>query len=175
MHGTHCDDAEIALLAERGATRVRVPDDRGQPRRRLRAGRRLREAGASPVCVGSDSNTILDPLAELRELEHVARRTAERRNVLVADGDDGPAPYLLSCGWAHGARALGLPTPVIEADAPADLIAIDLDHAEIAGVADEHLARRDRDGRLRRARHPHLGRRPLAPDTSARADRHAGR
>ena len=92
-----------------------------------------------PVCVGSDSNTILDPLAELRELEHVARRTAERRNVLVADGDDGPAPYLLSCGWAHGARALGLPAPVIDAGAPADLIAIDLDHAEIAGVADEHL------------------------------------
>ena len=100
---------------------------------------RLREAGV-PVCVGSDSNTLLDPLAELRELEHVARRTARRRNVLVADGDRGPAPYLLSCGWEHGARALGLPAPVIEADAPADLIAIDLDHAEIAGVADEHLA-----------------------------------
>jgi len=139
VHGTHCDDAEIALLAERGASVCACPTTEGNLGDGYVPVRRLREAGVA-VCVGSDSNTILDPLAELRELEHVARRTAERRNVLVADGDGGPAPYLLSCGWANGARALGLPTPVIEADAPADLIAIDLDHAEIAGVADEHLA-----------------------------------
>jgi formimidoylglutamate deiminase len=139
VHGTHCDDAEIALLAERGATVCACPTTEGNLGDGYVPARRLREAGVA-VCVGSDSNTILDPLAELRELEHVARRTAERRNVLVADGDNGPAPYLLSCGWAHGAHALGLPAPVIEADAPADLIAIDLDHAEIAGVADEHLA-----------------------------------
>ena len=139
VHGTHCDDAEIALLAGRGASVCACPTTEGNLGDGYVPVRRLREAGVA-VCVGSDSNTILDPLAELRELEHVARRTAERRNVLVADGDGGPAPYLLSCGWANGARALGLPTPVIEADAPADLIAIDLDHAEIAGVADEHPA-----------------------------------
>ena len=138
VHGTHCDDAEIALLAARGATVCACPTTEGNLGDGYLPARRLKAAGV-PICVGSDSNTILDPLAELRELEHVARRTAERRNVLVADGDDGPAPYLLSCGWAHGARALGLPVPVIDAGAPADLIAIDLDHAEIAGVADEHL------------------------------------
>ncbi len=139
VHGTHCDDAEIALLAQRGATVCACPTTEGNLGDGYVPARRLRAAGV-PVCVGSDSNTILDPLVELRELEHVARRTAERRNVLVADGDDGPAPYLLSCGWAHGANALGLPVPVIDAGAPADLIAIDLDHAEVAGVADEHLA-----------------------------------
>jgi formimidoylglutamate deiminase len=139
VHGTHCDDAEIALLKERGATVCACPTTEGNLGDGYVPARRLFAAGV-PICVGSDSNTILDPLAELRELEHVARRTAERRNVLVAAGDDGPAPYLLSCGWGHGAHALGLPVPVIEAGAPADLIAIDLDHAQIAGVADEHLA-----------------------------------
>ena len=38
------------------------------------------------ICIGSDSNTIIDPLAELREIEHCARRLAERRNVLVPAG-----------------------------------------------------------------------------------------
>ncbi len=139
VHGTHCDDAEIALLAARGATVCACPTTEGNLGDGYVPARRLREAGVA-ICVGSDSNTILDPIVELRELEHVARRTAERRNVLVADGDTGPAPYLLQCGWAHGAHALGLPAPLIEADAPADLIAIDLDDPEIAGVADEHLA-----------------------------------
>ncbi|MDX6375879.1 MAG: formimidoylglutamate deiminase, partial [Gaiellaceae bacterium] len=139
VHGTHCDDAEIALLAGRGATVCACPSTEGNLGDGYVPARRLFHAGV-PICVGSDSNTILDPLAEMRELELVARRTAQRRNVLVAEGDDGPAPYLLACGWAHGARALGLPVPVVEAGAPADLIALDLGHAEIAGVADEHLA-----------------------------------
>ncbi len=38
VHGTHCDDAEIALLARHYGERLRVPDHRGQPRRRLRPG-----------------------------------------------------------------------------------------------------------------------------------------
>ena len=55
-------------------------------------------------------------------------------------GDRGPAPFLLDCGWSAGSRALGLAAPLIETDAPADLIAIDLMDDEIAGTADEHLA-----------------------------------
>ena len=82
VHGTHCDDAEIALLAERGATVCACPTTEGNLGDGYVPARRLQAAGV-PICVGSDSNTILDPLAELRELEHVARRTAERRNVLV--------------------------------------------------------------------------------------------
>ena len=123
MHGTHCDDAEIALLAERGASVCACPTTEGEPRRRLRA-RPPAARGRRRLCVGSDSNVrILDPLEELRELEHVARRTALRRNVLVADGDDGPAPTLLRAAGRNGARALGLPEPRIAAGAPADLVA----------------------------------------------------
>ena len=139
VHGTHCDDAEVALLAARGATVCACPSTEANLGDGYVPVARLMRAGV-PVSVGSDSNTLLDPLAELRELEHVARRSALRRNVLVADGDPGPAPYLLACGWEHGARSLGLPAPLIEAGAPADLIALDLAHPEIAGTADEHLA-----------------------------------
>ncbi len=139
VHGTHCDDAEIALLAARGATVCACPTTEANLGDGYVPARRLLGSGV-PIAVGSDSNTIIDPLLEIRELEHVARRTAQRRNVLVATGDAGPAPYLLSCGWSSGAAALGLPAPVIETGAPADLIALDLDDPEIAGVADAHLA-----------------------------------
>jgi formimidoylglutamate deiminase len=91
------------------------------------------------LSVGSDSNTRIDPLEELRELEACARRTALRRNVLIGPDDAGPGPLLLRAGWADGARALGLPEPRIAVGAPADLVAVDLHGDELAGVADEDL------------------------------------
>ena len=81
-----------------------------------------------PICIGTDSNTIIDPLAELREIEHCARRLVERRNVLVPPGDDGPTPYLLEIGGRNGARAIGLGDPPGEVE-------VDLDHPLLAGVA----------------------------------------
>jgi cytosine/adenosine deaminase-related metal-dependent hydrolase len=81
-----------------------------------------------PICIGTDSNTIIDPLAELREIEHCARRLVERRNVLVPPGDDGPTPYLLEIGGRNGARAIGLGDPP-------GAVEIDLDHPLLADVA----------------------------------------
>lgn len=139
VHGTHCDDAELDLLAARGAGVCVCPTTEANLGDGYAPVRRMFERGI-PVSLGSDSNTILDPIVEARELEAMARRTAGQRNVLVRPGDPGPAGYLLECSWDAGARALGLPAPRICAGAPADLIAIDLDGDEVAGVADEHLA-----------------------------------
>ena len=139
VHGTHCDDAELDLLAERGAGVCVCPTTEANLGDGFAPVRRMFERGI-PVSLGSDSNTILDPIVEARELEAMARRMAGQRNVLVRPGDPGPAGYLLECSWDAGARALGLPAPRVASGAPADLIAVDLDGDEIAGVADEHLA-----------------------------------
>ena len=80
---------------------------------------------------GADSNVRLDPFEEARETEGCARRQSGRRNVLVADGDAGPAPSLWRCLTEHGARSLGLAAPGIAAGGPADLVALDLEHPEI--------------------------------------------
>jgi formimidoylglutamate deiminase len=138
VHGTHVDASEIDLLAEAGATVCVCPSTEGN----LGDGyvpARARVAAGVPLAVGSDSNTRVDPLEELRELELIARRTAGRRNVLVAPGSGGPTAGLLAVGQVHGATALGLVPRRLEAGAPADLVAIDLEHPEIAGVADAHL------------------------------------
>ena len=71
------------------------PDGRRRARRSARA-RRPRPTSATAtcppcgifergirVCIGSDSNTVIDPIQEMREIEAIARRSAERRNVLV--------------------------------------------------------------------------------------------
>lgn len=139
VHGTHVDAAEIALLAAAESTVCVCPTTEANLGDGYAPVRALFEAGV-PMSIGSDSNTIIDPLVEARELEHIARRTALRRNVLVRPGEDGPARVLLDVLWDFGARSLGLPEPRIAAGAPADLVALDLGDDEIAGVADEHLA-----------------------------------
>ena len=139
VHGTHCDDAELDLLAERQAGVCVCPTTEANLGDGYAPVKRMFERGIS-ISLGSDSNTILDPIVEARELEAMARRTAGQRNVLVRAGDSGPAGALLEASWDAGARALGLPLPRIAEGAPADLIALDLSNDEIAGVADEHLA-----------------------------------
>ena len=49
VHATHADGHELDLLRDAGARDLRVPDDRGEPRRRLPAGRPSRASRASAV------------------------------------------------------------------------------------------------------------------------------
>jgi formimidoylglutamate deiminase len=127
IHATHISDRELDLLAESGATVCACPTTEANLGDGFLPALELMERRV-PICIGTDSNTVIDPLAELREIEHCARRLVERRNVLVPPGDVGPAPYLLEIGGPNGARALGLD------HAPGE-VEIDLDHPLLAGVA----------------------------------------
>jgi formimidoylglutamate deiminase len=131
VHGTHASDAELDLLAEAGASVCLCPTTEANLGDGYLPALRLFERGIR-VCVGTDSNTVIDPVVEVREVESVARRTAERRNVLVPDGDDGPTGYLLTVGSRFGAEALGL-------GSVAD-IELDLSHPSLAGVAERDAA-----------------------------------
>jgi formimidoylglutamate deiminase len=133
VHATHASDAELDHLADAGAVICACPTTEANLGDGYLPAERIFARGI-PVCIGSDSNTVIDPIQEIREIEAVARRTAERRNVLVPPGEAGPTPYLLAAGSANGARALGLD--------PAALPDIEIFDAEpeLAGVAPEHLA-----------------------------------
>jgi formimidoylglutamate deiminase len=131
VHGTHASDAELDLLAGAGASVCLCPTTEANLGDGYLPALRLFERGIR-VCIGTDSNTVIDPVAEVREVEAVARRTAERRNVLVAAGDDGPTGYLLTVGSRFGAEALGLPPPPD--------VEVDLSHPSLAGVAERDAA-----------------------------------
>ena len=126
VHATHVTDHELDLLATGGSTVCACPTTEANLGDGFLPARRLLER-AIPVCIGSDSNTVIDPILELREIEACARRQAEQRNVLVPAGEDGPTGYLLEIGTVNGARALGFDGPVGEVD-------VDLDTPSLRGV-----------------------------------------
>ena len=139
VHATHVSPVELDLLAQTGSTVCACPTTEANLGDGFLPAAELWERGV-PVSLGADSNVRLDPFEEARETEGCARRQSGRRNVLVADGDAGPAPSLWRCLTEHGARSLGLAAPGIVAGAPADLVALDLEHPEIRAVEPRHLA-----------------------------------
>jgi formimidoylglutamate deiminase len=126
VHATHASDGELDLIAEAGASVCVCPTTEANLGDGYLPAVRMFERGIR-VCIGTDSNTVIDPVVELREIEAVARRSVQRRNVLVPEGADGPTGYLLEVGSHRGAEALGL-TAV-----PAE-IELDLSQPHMAGV-----------------------------------------
>jgi formimidoylglutamate deiminase len=139
VHATHVSPNELDLLARTGSTVCACPTTEANLGDGFLPALELWERDV-PVSFGADSNVRLDGFEEARETEGCARRQSGRRNVLVAEGDAGPAPSLWRCLTGHGARSLGLAPPGIVAGAPADLAALDLDHPEIRAVEPQHLA-----------------------------------
>jgi formimidoylglutamate deiminase len=139
VHATHASEGELDLLAQSGSTVCACPTTEANLGDGFLPAAGLWERGV-PVSFGADSNVRLDPFEEARETEGCARRQSGRRNVLVAEGEMGPAPSLWRCLTGAGARSLGIPPAGIVAGAPADLVALDLRHPEIRGVAARDLA-----------------------------------
>ena len=127
VHATHVSERELDLLAGRRLDRLRLPDHRGQPRRRLPARPPSCWSGRAGLHRHGLEHDHRSDLAELREIEHCARRLAERRNVLVPAGDGRPDRLPARDRPGNGARALGL-------DGPAGEVEVDLDTRSLAGV-----------------------------------------
>jgi formimidoylglutamate deiminase len=126
VHATHANGHELDLLAESGARVCVCPTTEANLGDGFVPVEEICKRGIG-MCVGSDSNVRIDPLEELRELEGIARRRAERRNVISVS-------TLLCCGADEGAAALGL-------ERWAD-VEVDLEHPALAGIEprDVHAA-----------------------------------
>ena len=139
VHATHASDTEIALLARYGCTVCVCPTTEGDLGDGIAPYAALLSARI-PLAIGSDSNTRLDPIEELRWAEYSARMRYQRRRVLIADELASPGPLLLTYGTRCGAAALGLETGIIAPGMPADFVAVDSNHPSIAGwTADDFL------------------------------------
>ena len=92
------------------------------------------------LAIGSDSNTRLDPMEELRWAEYSACMRYQRRRVLVSDEQIAPGSLLLEYGTRYGAIALGLETGSIAPGMWADFVVVDMQHPSLAGwTADDFL------------------------------------
>ncbi len=134
VHGVHVSDPDVALLAEHDAIVATCPTTEGSLGDGHLPALRYRDAGVR-LAIGSDSQVILDPFEELRELETLARRERRTRHALLAHAGD---LWGTVCG--AGRASLGLDAPA-GADAAGGTIAVDLDHPRLAGVPDEDVLR----------------------------------
>ncbi|MGZ8981679.1 MAG: TRZ/ATZ family hydrolase [Burkholderiaceae bacterium] len=133
VHAVHLEDAELGLLAERGASIAHCPASN------LKLGSGIAPiadalASGVNVAIGTDgaaSNNRVDMLSELRLAALLAKGAA-------ADASALPAPAVLEAATLGGAQALGLRSRIgsIEAGKEADLVAFDLSPPETQPLYD---------------------------------------
>lgn len=128
VHATHLDDAEVALIAKSKATVAICTTTEAN----LGDGFfRLRDfiAGDGAFGIGSDSNTSISPIEELRWLEYGQRLLHQQRNIAVTTKQTSVGEYL----WQKAVRDGRIST---QQDCKGDYLMLDENAAAFAGVND---------------------------------------
>ena len=138
VHATHITAEEKQRLAACGAVAGLAPTTEADLGDGVFQGRGYIDRGGA-VGIGSDSNTVIDPFVELRQLEYSQRLFCLERNVLGrSDVPVGQYLYLLTA--AGGARALAQPLGAIARGWRADFVVLDADEpALVAQTIDDVL------------------------------------
>jgi len=145
-HGVHCDEREIALLAETGTGVAHCPASNMKIASGAAPTTAMLAAGVD-VGVGTDgpaTNNDLDVFDELRDAAMLAKLREDDASVL-------PATQAFGLATEGAAAATGLPGGRIEPGAPADLAVVDLTAPHLTPVNDpvSHLAYAVRAGDVR--------------------------
>ena len=126
VHGTHVSKEDIALVARSGADVCFCPTTEADLGDGIGPADEYSKAGV-PLSLGSDSNAVIDILAEAERLEAHDRLRLQRRGVhsprslMLAATEVGAT----SVGWKAGRIAPGY---------LADLVALDISSHELAGT-----------------------------------------
>jgi formimidoylglutamate deiminase len=127
VHGIHVSERDIALVAGTGTIVATCPTTEGNLGDGHFPALRWRDAGVR-LAIGSDSNVVVDPFEELRELESGARRERMTRHALLAAAGD-----LWGAVARNGLASLGLEE--------AGRVTVDIDHPRLRGVPADDLPR----------------------------------
>jgi formimidoylglutamate deiminase len=134
VHAIHLDDADHEQLSEQNVcacptTEADLGDGIIPAARHLSSGTNL--------CLGSDSNSVVDLIQEARLLEMHERLGKRAR--LCLSGDDGRvSPALMAAIAPGGALALGRPSlGKLAVGSPFDAVSIDLEHRTLRDVPRE--------------------------------------
>jgi formiminoglutamate deiminase len=133
VHATHLTDDDVAALTGTGTGICMCPTTERDLADGIGPARRLADGG-SPLCLGSDSNAVIDLLEEARGMELDERLATQRRG-------HWPVADLLRAASPAGHAALGWPEAGrIEVGALADLVTVGLNSVRLAGAASTSLA-----------------------------------
>jgi formimidoylglutamate deiminase len=138
VHATHMSEAEVDRLASSGATAGLCPITEANLGDGLFPAARFLSAGGA-FGVGSDSNVLIDAAEELRLLEYGQRLTGRARNMLAPTERPSTGAALFVGALSGGAKALGQDGAALTQGAPADIVALDLDHPSLAGRGGDAL------------------------------------
>jgi len=130
VHATHMTPEETTRLAASRAVAGLAPTTEADLGDGTFAARDYADAKGT-FGIGSDSNTIIDPFAELRQLEWSQRLARQARNVLAtADAPVGQALYAAAA--RGGAQARAGSAGVIASGGRADFVVLDADAPALA-------------------------------------------
>jgi formimidoylglutamate deiminase len=127
VHGIHVFERDVALLAQTNTIVATCPTTEGNLGDGVFPALVYRDAGVR-MAIGSDSNVVVDPFEEVRELETGARRARRTRHALLAAAGD-----LWGAVREAGLASLGLDD--------AGMVEIDLDHPRLQGVPEADIMR----------------------------------
>jgi formimidoylglutamate deiminase len=141
VHATHATAAEIqGIAATNAAVCVSISTEANLGDGFFDAARLLQSNGR--LCVGSDSQSTVNPAEELRWLEYQQRLRKRRRAVLASSAEPHAGTRLWSDAAAYGAQAIGQPVGAIAVGRRADWLVLDPSHPAMAGAgADSALDR----------------------------------
>ncbi|MFN3202391.1 MAG: formimidoylglutamate deiminase [Bradymonadia bacterium] len=139
VHGIHLDAGALELLERAQATVCACPSTERNLGDGVVPAFELMSRQV-PICLGSDSHTLIDPWAEMRQVEYHERLLRQRRNVLARFHPSGQtARSLWPMGTTHGAQAIGQRGGALSPGSPADFVALDLEHVALAGACSGDL------------------------------------
>jgi formimidoylglutamate deiminase len=133
VHCTHATGAELRGIAETGAAVcVSVSTEANLGDGFFAAPAFLKSRGR--LCIGSDSQSTVNPAEELRWLEYQQRLRRRRRGVLATPKFPNVGTRLWREAASAGAQALGQPIGAIAAGRRADWLVLDPSHPTLAGA-----------------------------------------
>ncbi len=127
VHATHASDQDVFMIGEAGANCCLCPTTERDLADGVGPAADLADAGTQ-LCLGSDSNAVIDLFEEARAVELDQRTTWLKRGVLAVDS-------LAAMATVNGYRALGWDGGgTLAPGSPADFATVSLDSVRLCGT-----------------------------------------
>jgi formimidoylglutamate deiminase len=138
VHATHALPSELAAISQAGASVGLCPTTEAN----LGDGRFPLDDFVDlngRFGIGSDSQVSIDPREELRAAEYALRLQKQRRGLVGSGPQTHCGTSLYALASSGGAQALGIRAGELSVGSAADIVVIDTDEPQFAGLPDEAL------------------------------------